>query len=404
MQDLQEVADDLFDRLGRPVTIDDRHGRLLVHSSHATGTDEARERSILARRVSDELVDWTRARGVERAAGSTLVPNNPELGFSARLFVPLRCKALMLGYLSVLDIDGTIADGDVEVYESAGTIAAAILYRERLLHEVEHAHERTLVHDLLFGEADACERASEQLVREGLLTTLPVAAIVLCWEAPVEQLEQIEISVRRGLARARRTLPPGSSVEFARADWAVLLVHPARLGGSVREFAHRAATSVADEDGGALTSVDAGFGAEVARLVDASTSHEQALRALRVADRLPRLPRPVGWCDLGVNRMLSLLSTDDDVLAEIPTSFRELTGDPELLRTVERYLELGGDIKATSSQLSLHRTSVYARLEKAERIAGVTFKSGEDRLALHLSLRLLRLSGGVEGPASGPAG
>jgi PucR-like helix-turn-helix protein len=44
-------------------------------------------------------------------------------------------------------------------------------------------------------------------------------------------------------------------------------------------------------------------------------------------------------------------------------------------------------------RLSLHRGTLYYRLRKAERIAGVDLRSGCDRLALHLGFKLARLIG-----------
>ncbi len=408
MQDLQDIVDDLAEQLGRPVTIDDRHGRLLVHSAHSADTDPMRQRSILSRRVSDELVEWTRARGVDRTEGPTHVPGDPELGFTGRFFVPLRSQGLLLGYLSVIDATGTIGDRESAVYADAAATAASFLYRQRLLHDAEWAHEQTLVRDVLFGDAEPREQAAGQLIDEGLLGPGPVAAIVIQWDPRPELTEyHADVTIRRALMRARRSLAPGSVVELTRLDRAVLLVLPSRLDrGDVRAFARTTAELIEQASDGVLTHVAAGFGGDVAAVGGSRRSYDQAMRALRVAERLDDLPRPVGWCDLGVNRVLSLLPHDDAV-AEILPGCRELARSPELRQTVERYLELAGDVQATARQLSLHRSSLYARLEKAERITGLSLKSGEDRLVLQLSLRLLQLTGVAadDGPdADAPAG
>ncbi len=359
--------------------------------------DEGRRSSILSRRTPDEVVAWTREL-VERAEGPTYLPGDPQTRRDARLVVPLRCQDLLLGYLSVIDADGTIDERATDTYASAGSVAATILYRERLLHEAEQAHAHRLVRDVLFGDREARGRAAERLVAEGLLSHGPVAAIVIRWRtATAPGSDDIVVSVRRALARVRRTLPPGSVVEFTRTDQAVLLVHLAAVSG-VREFARDVTTLIQEDLAGAVDGVAAGFGDEAATAADAGASYDQAVRALEVGARLGWSSDPIGWCDLGVNRMLSRLTTRDDVLAEIPPGCRELARHPELLRTVERYLELGCEIKNTATELSLHRTSLYARLEKAQRITGLSFKRGEDRLALHLSLRLIRLTGG--GPAA----
>lgn len=404
MQDLQDIVDDLAEQLGRPVTIDDRHGRLLVHSAHGADTDEMRQRSILSRRVSDELVAWTRARGVDRTAGPTHVPGDPELGFAGRFFVPLRSQGLMLGYLSVIDSNATIGERESAIYADAAATAASVLYRQRLLHDAEWAHEQTLVRDVLFREPEAREQAAKQLVDENLIGHGPVAAIVVQW-APRPDLTAFhaDLTIRRALVRARRSLAPASVVELTRIDRAVLLVLPSRLGsGGVRGFARSTTELIEQASDGVLTDIVAGFGGDVSTVERSRTSYDQAMRALRVAERLEQLPQPVGWCDLGINRVLSLLSHHDAV-AEIFPGCRELARNRELRHTIERYLELAGDVQATARELSLHRSSLYARLEKAERITGLSLKSGEDRLALQLSLRLLLLTGAEDEDAPGGA-
>ena len=81
----------------------------------------------------------------------------------------------------------------------------------------------------------------------------------------------------------------------------------------------------------------------------------------------------------------------------MPASFERLLSSGEaasLVATLERYLDLGGDARAAAEALHLHRSSLYARLHRIEEIAGVDLHSGEDRLELHLALRIWRLAEG----------
>jgi DNA-binding PucR family transcriptional regulator len=71
----------------------------------------------------------------------------------------------------------------------------------------------------------------------------------------------------------------------------------------------------------------------------------------------------------------------------------EADGGESLAETLERYLDLASDAKAAAASLSLHRASLYYRLHKIEELTGVTLKDGEQRLALHLGLKLARLAG-----------
>jgi len=67
--------------------------------------------------------------------------------------------------------------------------------------------------------------------------------------------------------------------------------------------------------------------------------------------------------------------------------------DGPVITTLETYLDLAGDAKASAERLSLHRGTLYYRLQKAEQIAGVNLRNGGDRLALHLGFKLARLTG-----------
>jgi DNA-binding PucR family transcriptional regulator len=67
--------------------------------------------------------------------------------------------------------------------------------------------------------------------------------------------------------------------------------------------------------------------------------------------------------------------------------------DGPVLATLETYLDLAGDAKASSERLRLHRGTLYYRLQKAEQIADVSLRSGDDRLALRLGFKLARLIG-----------
>jgi DNA-binding PucR family transcriptional regulator len=63
------------------------------------------------------------------------------------------------------------------------------------------------------------------------------------------------------------------------------------------------------------------------------------------------------------------------------------------LQTLEAYLDLAGNALATSERLQLHRTSLYYRIQRLEQLAGTDLKDGNERLSLHLGLKLARLTG-----------
>jgi PucR C-terminal helix-turn-helix domain len=64
-----------------------------------------------------------------------------------------------------------------------------------------------------------------------------------------------------------------------------------------------------------------------------------------------------------------------------------------LLETLEAYLDLAGNARATADKLRLHRTTLYYRLQRVEQLAETDLKDGSERLCLHLALKLGRLTG-----------
>ena len=130
-------------------------------------------------------------------------------------------------------------------------------------------------------------------------------------------------------------------------------------------------------------------------LAAARDSYREARDAVAVAERVERFGRIASWDELGAYRTLSRFPLDAADAALHPGLVAMLS-DPAhapLVDTLEAYLDLAGDAKATAEALSLHRATLYYRLNRIEEITGARLKTGDDRLALHLGLRLARLSG-----------
>ncbi|TMR30573.1 PucR family transcriptional regulator [Nonomuraea zeae] len=126
-------------------------------------------------------------------------------------------------------------------------------------------------------------------------------------------------------------------------------------------------------------------------LAAAAESYREARHAAEVTARVPGLGRTAEWARLGVYRMLTQLPDQ-----ELHPGLEGLLADAQylpLLETLETYLDLAGSAVATSRALRLHRTSLYYRLQRVEELARTDLKDGGERLALHLSLKMARLSG-----------
>jgi hypothetical protein len=343
MAELQDLVDALAERLGRPVSIEDRRYRVLAYSAHAEPLDRVRLASILTREAPADVAQWLDAQGLPEADAPVRLPDAPHVGMGPRVAVPVRGDGA-LGFVWLVD-DGVGAE-ELAAAEETAAAAAPLLARMRAAERSDHA----LVGELLGAEPAARERAAAALRERGL-------------RGPVRVL-------------AGDGVPPDKRI--LRGGAAALLFG----GGDVP----------APLPGGAI-----GASAPRERLEDAheALAEAEAAAALARPDDTAAAP-PVGtpvvrWDALGSYRLLIPLAG-----APLPAPLRRLLehADAEpLAATLEAYLDRAGDARAAAEALFIHRTTLYHRLRRIEAITGLDLRDGDDRLALHIGLRIHCLRG-----------
>jgi len=390
---LQIIVDSLAADIERDVAVDDRQVRWLVHSPHHEEPDPARMRSILTRRVTDEALRWAFSFGIETAEGPVRLPANPELGAEARVCIPLRARDVLLGFMFIVDADETLGAAELAQAEEAADAAAHVLYRERRLRELERERERWLLTHLLGDDGGDAEEAARALADESFLEAGRVTVLVIRADA---EPARCEIALGTALDRLRRLVPPRGGLELRQGDHGVFVIalddasaaSPRDLAEGLLSLADEAVRAEAID---AVTRVGIG-GAHP--LAAARRSYRQARDAVAVAQRVARFGRVAAWDELGVYRTLARFPDDVDDEALHPGLVLLLRdgAHEQLVETLEAYLDRAGDVKATAEALNLHRATLYYRLQRIEEITGARLKVGEDRLALHLGLRLSRLT------------
>ena len=246
------------------------------------------------------------------------------------------------------------------------------------------------------------DAAASQLIDQSLLREGEPTAVVVLQALPAS--DQNLATVEEALLDVGWEAPTGALLRLACSDHGVMLV---RL-------------SSADDDAFAAAMARAGRDALCRRLADGSdsaprvvatigdpqseprraiSSYRQARLATKVASAIPAIGDLVHWRDLGVFRGLAQLPNREAVESALDPRVAALlkSGDYAVVSTLETYLDLAGDAKATAEQLHLHRGTLYYRLDKAQRLAGIDVHNGYDRLAVHLGLKLARLAGATPG-------
>jgi len=100
------------------------------------------------------------------------------------------------------------------------------------------------------------------------------------------------------------------------------------------------------------------------------------------------------WERLSVFRLLvDLPERDVDTFAPRALHHLDEADDGTLRRTLECYLDHAGHTQAAATALSLHRVTLYYRLDRIKQVTGIDLSDGAQRLELHVWLKLLRLRG-----------
>jgi hypothetical protein len=405
--DLQRIVDGLAARIGRPALIEDRRQRVVVYSEHGGPMDEVRRRSILRRHTTSEVMAWFRVVGVHQARGPLRTPGNPDLDLLPRVCVPIWHRDLLLGHVWFIDDDGSMTDGEVSVAEDAASDLALALYRENLVGELASQRETEAVRTLLSDVPEQREHAARSLVEDGVLVegTQTVALVGRLFLRPgCPPGDEVRIAIEHALVGTHRWLGAREAAHLVRYDHGALVV-------STSAGSSRAATTDVAEHlyAGLETAVRGlpgvldlvgGVGQARERLAEVKGSYDEAVQAARVAANLPALGRVANWSQLGIYRVLAQLPTTSLDGGGVHPGFERLLAEPAsapLVETLEAYLDLAGNAHATAARLRLHRTSLYYRLQRVEQLAATDLKDGNERLCLHLAIKLARLSGRYPG-------
>ena len=382
--DLQDLVDGAALISGAPVTLEDREFNLVAVSAHQRPGDTVRQDSIMHRRATPEVRKYFESFGIAHAPGPVTIPPDPERGLLGRLCIPVRWQSVTYGYLWLLEDPETgTADAHAmplpELVAAAARAGGEMARRSRLREDLGWK-----VGDLLSTYPETRARAAEEIAESWSMPPgTPVAAVAV---RSAGKGDPVFVNAWR----LPRTILVGSG-EHA-STFIVPLSAPGDLSAARGIMRSAFAALTASIAGTTVPTPAAGIGGAVGGLVQARESWLQARIAARVAaSRNASAPLVLEWPELGVHRLLGV-GTDaalrDAVLTSgVTTLLAE--GGAELVRTAKAHLDEAGSAQRTAQALTIHRQTLYHRLERIERITGLSLDSGPDRLQLHLALTLL---------------
>ena len=379
-QQLQVIAEQLADALQRSVIIDDAALRPVAVSAQTGLVDASRVEAVLQRRTSARHRQLLIEHGIFKARKPVRMALEPES--LPRLCLPLVQRDQLLGFLWLID-EPPLTAAQLHQAEVAAAQATRLAQQRAARQAAEFGTFAALAEALLQADERGRAAAARRLTDEAALTGSPPYALAL-----IRCLADAPAGGRDDLLRVagdlRRRAAPGSFVLATPVEHELVAITTRDATGPLRD-------AVRSLPGPQLVTGTAGA-AMALEAVHAQL--DNARYAAEVAAAVPAFNRAADWDELGSYAVFQYLPRDqaapERICPGITALLNERTGMYE--STIRTYLDCGANAQQAAALLHIHRTTLYWRLARVTDLLAVDLSRGDDRLKLHLALKLAELA------------
>lgn len=394
--DLFALANAIASRVGGPTTIEDPQSTVLAFSSLDEPVDEARQATILGRKVPEDWLRRLHEDGVFRRLWSqdeVIHVDYPEL--RRRLAVAIRAGGELLGSIWVQEETRPFDAAAESALSEAARIAALHLIRARSSEDLDRTRRGSLLRSLLEGNAVA------PLLADALGAKGEFHATVVLFRLPDGPQTEVAVAGRRACRLidlyCESTRRRAATVALGR-DVHLLLVDasppaPDRLEATAQE--------VLGERGDMLPpGTLAGIGSSFAGLAHGPTSADEARRAVSVLEASAVLEGSGGAKRVtGIDAVraraivdrLAEIAAGEPALMKGPVELlaeRDRDGRGHHIETLRAFLDYFGDVTAAAASLDVHPNTFRYRVRRLVEISGLDLDDPVERLVAHLQLRM----------------
>jgi hypothetical protein len=381
-QQLQAIAEQLADSLQRSVMIDDAALRPVAVSAQTGLVDASRVEAVLQRRTSPRVRQMLTERGIFRAREPVSIPA-AEPGGLPRLCLPLVHGDQLLGFLWLID-EPPLITPQIQRAKVAAAQASRLLHQRAARQAAEFDTFAALASTLLQASERGREAAARKLTDEAALTGSPPYALALIRYLVLDGPAAGRDDLLRVAGHLRRRAAGGSFVVATPGRRELVAITTRDAAGPLRD-------AVRAVPGPPLVIGTAGA---AAALEAVHAELDSARYAAEVAAAVPAFDRAADWGELGSYAVFEYLPRDqaapERICPGITALLTERSGMYEA--TIRAYLDCGGNAQQAAARLHIHRTTLYWRLARVADLLAVDLSRGDDRLKLHLALKLAELT------------
>ncbi|WP_084614284.1 PucR family transcriptional regulator [Nakamurella lactea] len=394
--DLFAVANAVAALIDAPITIEDRHSRVLAFSGRQDEADPARVATIIGRQVPAENIAQLRSRGVfDRLQNGTdpvhvdaLVLRSGEFSMP-RVAVPVWAGTEYLGSMWAA-VPAPLGEQRLAAFADSAKLVALHLLRVRAGADVS----RRLQTDLVSTALEGGPRSGDAIARLGLAGRSSVVMALSLVASPglagaadqAARREHLSDALAMHLSAFHRT---SAVATIGSVVYAVLPVF-----GDPAGQATRTARAFLDRSNSPAVIGIGSLSLDAAGLAQSRIDADRALRVLAARGRSGRL------ATIDDVHFDALLLEFDDLVSgrgglPVGSVARLLEHDTQhqtqFINTLHHWLEAFGDVSLAASRAIVHPNTFRYRLRRLAEVGDIDLDDPTDRFAALLQLRLMSL-------------
>ena len=396
-RDLNSLLQVMSRSTGKPIVIHDDAGKLMAQIYPNLGHRRANGRNLAPAMSYSQFQRWL---GTDAPSSQGTISGSP-LGYTTVLKVEKR----VAGYLSLVDCNNDLDEFDRLVLTYGADVCA-----------IEMAKNRAI--------ASAVEQTRGDWIQMWLSGT-PADDDLLhtrAQQAGFQPGSSYVVSVFRAISEAGQSLPLESLISRLRDD-----MSRRQVNGAVGQYVDVAvALYPLNEEANALARtrsiiedvrvqlaarapsglVAAGISRPATGLSNLRVSYREAKDATGIAYELGNRDTTTFYGDLKLYQLL--LALKERNLENLNQFYRDALGPlvehdsrkrSDLIRTLSGFFEANGNLAKAAQELDVHRNTLVYRLERIAELTKLDLDDSDNRLILHLALKIQRVLATIPGKA-----
>lgn len=391
----EDLAKAIAAGLGQPVMIEDRQFNLLAATNpgpSCAAFDEIVGSNGTPVAVLKHLEDRGVTRGL-RAGGTVYLPKGDPHAVG-RHMVPIAAGEEIHGFLSVLEATGGLPDDSLSRLQSAAMALAVEFLKQGTAADSDQKMRRDFFRDLLFANHSLSqETLHRRATYLGYQLSSSYWALVVEYDN-IPSDEGVPAELKKLTDTLNALLSFRQALVITQGQGATIL-YPVKDGqptlDKVKHLAETIRQKVSQTSPGLTVSI--GIGQLYPDLMSIPKSYREAAQAAKIGRSLKGPNSVHVFTDLGIYRMLLQFATTQNPNEFYCDALERLLeydqqADKELVKTLAAFLECNGNLTETSERLYIHRNTLKYRLERIRDITQIDLDDSENRLMLHLGLKM----------------